>query len=386
MNNNKTRQADYFENKAVLTIIIVFAAGILFMDIACANIYKLIKGYAFPENAQIENTEIERSYRMASRIYHHGLIPNKSVDKSRWGKFKSYVRTNSLGFRDSKVRDVSLVSDKYRIIFIGDSFTEGVGIEYNNTFVGLIDEALSKKGIETLNASATSYSPIIYWRKVKYLIEDMGIKFDELVVFLDISDVEDEARYYFLDENENVRGKEIIKKKKNIIQRIKDLPHKIDDAFKDNSILIYTLVNETRIFLKKTLKQRTFAVNLPRSLWTIKEEAYRDYAAPGLQKMELYMNKLEELLKEHNIKLTVAVYPWPDQIINGDLCSSHVVFWQEWCAKKKVKFIDYFPYFVTGKTKKERFDVLRRYFIDGDVHWNEEGNRLIAEVFLHLAC
>ena len=34
------------------------------------------------------------------------------------------------------------VSDKYRILFIGDSYTEGVGVEYKDTFVGLIDSAL----------------------------------------------------------------------------------------------------------------------------------------------------------------------------------------------------------------------------------------------------
>ena len=77
-------------------------------------------------------------------------------------------------------------------------------MEYQNTFVGIISEQLSREKIEILNASVISYSPIIYWRKIKYLIDDIGLKFDELVVFIDISDIEDEALRYKLSENNTV--------------------------------------------------------------------------------------------------------------------------------------------------------------------------------------
>ena len=80
----------------------------------------------------------------------------------------------------------------------------GIGLSYEDTFVGLIDSRLSKNNIEVLNAGRVSYSPIIYWRKIKFLIEDLGLDIDELVVFLDISDVRDEATGYQLSENMNV--------------------------------------------------------------------------------------------------------------------------------------------------------------------------------------
>ena len=91
------------------------------------------------------------------------------------------------------------------ILFIGDSFVEGVTFSYEDTFVGIIDSVLSKQGIETLNAGRASYSPIIYWRRIKFLIEELGVQFNEVVVFIDISDAQDEARKYELSKNKNVK-------------------------------------------------------------------------------------------------------------------------------------------------------------------------------------
>jgi hypothetical protein len=46
------------------------------------------------------------------------------------------VITNSLGFKDAMPRNVPLHSKRKRVLFLGDSFTEGLGTSYNETFVG----------------------------------------------------------------------------------------------------------------------------------------------------------------------------------------------------------------------------------------------------------
>ncbi|MFH1798490.1 MAG: hypothetical protein ABH844_04010 [Candidatus Omnitrophota bacterium] len=377
------KQPNFFERNPKKTLIMAVIAGVLLLDIFCANAYKLKTGYSLPEKAMEEQARIEKIYRIPSAIYHHTLAENKSIDDTRWGHKKSYVRTNSFGFRDRIVRDVPLKTGKYRVLFIGDSFTEGIGLEYKDTFVGIIDEALSKKGIETLNASATSYSPIIYWRKLKYLIEDRGLEFNELVVFLDISDTQDEAEYYFLDEAGNVGAREIKKKKeKDLIARLKRLPDKIDDIIKDNFLFLYAAIKNSRDLIFKITGCKKYAVNLPRGRWTIDEELFNGFGKTGMEKMELYMDKVHTLASSHNIKMTVAVYPWPDQIMSGDLNSIHVTFWRDWCDKNNLEFINYFPYFVKGDTEKDRARILDEYFIPGDVHWNEKAHKLIANVFL----
>ena len=85
-----------------------------------------------------------------------------------------------------------------RILLIGDSFAEGIGLPYERTFAGLLNAAGQSRRdkVEFLDAGVASYSPSIYYKKVKYLL-DRGLKFDEVVLLSDSSDVEDEATSYF---------------------------------------------------------------------------------------------------------------------------------------------------------------------------------------------
>src|SRR3989338_2577369 len=123
---------------------------------------------------------------------HHDLARNYHGTEF-WGVTYPFF-TNNLSFSDSVVRTVSLGTSTPRLVFIGDSFTEGLGVPWKQTFVGRIEEALAPQGIEVLNAAVASYSPLLYYNKIRYWIE-RGLKFDELVVFIDISDVRDELAY-----------------------------------------------------------------------------------------------------------------------------------------------------------------------------------------------
>src|SRR5207302_984891 len=78
------------------------------------------------------------------------------------------------------------------------SFTEGIGSDFDESFAGLLQRAgrMRSDPIEFLNAGVLSYSPVVYYQKTKFLIE-AGLQFDELVVFIDISDIHDEATTYF---------------------------------------------------------------------------------------------------------------------------------------------------------------------------------------------
>ena len=91
------------------------------------------------------------------------------------------------------------------------------------------------------------------------------------------------------------------------------------------------------------------------------------------------MDALAALVAARGIRLTVAVYPWPDQILTRDRASLQARFWQGWADAHGVPLIDFFPVFVTDEPPRE---TVRRYFIAGDVHWNEAGHRLVAERLL----
>ena len=86
-----------------------------------------------------------------------------------------------------------------KVIYInGDSFVEGVGYNYEDTLIGLLDKKLSHKYL-ILNSSVTSYSPSIYYKKTQHFI-NLGLKIDHCLIFLDISDIPDEN---FIEENED---------------------------------------------------------------------------------------------------------------------------------------------------------------------------------------
>ena len=82
-------------------------------------------------------------------VYHHTLRP-KFDGFDKWGNKDYPVVTNSLGFRDASTRDVPLVAFRKRIVFIGDSFTEGIGVPYQETFVGKFAGAFPD--LDVLNA------------------------------------------------------------------------------------------------------------------------------------------------------------------------------------------------------------------------------------------
>lgn len=340
---------------------------------------------------------IDRSHhlvRISSPIYHHDLEKNIQLEYIFWGKYRYPYRTNSLGFRDAIQRLVSPQPKSRRILFIGDSFTEGIGVAFEDTFDGIISNRLSSRKIETLNAAVVSYSPAIYYRKVKYILEEAHISFDHLVVFLDISDIEDEAKIYWIDDDDRVNITEReserwheTRRKNQPLKQPSDLPAeiRIKKFLKDNSILIRFVVLikdtlKTKLAKKKnSVMENELGTGKARALWTVDDRLFASYGAKGLRRASENMDRLLDVVRKYGIDLTVVVYPWPDQIINRDLNSRQVSFWQAWAKGRNVEFVNLFPAFISDKDGEA---TIREYFFPGDVHWNEFGHRLVAERFL----
>lgn len=116
--------------------------------------------------------------------------------EDHFGPLTSMYHVDSLGMRDASCREVPLHSDRPRIMIVGDSFVEGIGVSWEESFVGRLAAALDKRGVEILNAGVASYSPTIYDSWVTHLIRDQGVVVDQVVVFIDISDIKDEHYYH----------------------------------------------------------------------------------------------------------------------------------------------------------------------------------------------
>ena len=327
----------------------------------------------YQNNLDKKFTELNNHIYIKHNYYHHDFKKNETA-KERWGKLQNTLKTNSLGFKDEDNFYINKSLTSRRVLFIGDSFTEGVGLDYSDTFVGIINKNLKKQKIETLNAARSSYSPIIYWRKTKYLLENEKLQFTDLVVFIDISDAEDEAKYYFLNEKDQVIDKKI--DSKNYKKESFNLGKFIFINFKMTHNFKNIIFNISQNPWSKILSD-----SYERDKWTIKKSAYENYGRDGNKLMKKYMDKLYNLTKKHNITLTIAVYPWPTQIWNNDLESIHVKIWKKWAEEKRITFFNFFPDFINTNSDNKT-EVLKKYFIPGDIHFNKKGNELIADSFL----
>ena len=332
----------------------------------------------------------KKDWRIESKLYHHDLKKNVDVEEN-WGHLKYKLITNSLAFRDFKIRKIKLENtEKKRIYIIGDSFIEGVGYDYRDTVAGLISNKFSNE-YEILNASVVSYSPSIYYTKTDYYIRQ-GLKFDYCFIFLDISDIPDEN---FIEEDSAGNIYDIRQKRKET--SFKGKVYSFFRVYRDYFIsgrFIY-IVRELTGNYKSNLKKKYLAskkfnksffdiskedinlyksTHIDRSMWTFNKKYSKKWKTIGLKKSEKYLKKLFILLNENNIKSYLVIYPNPAQILLNKE-NVHEKHWLDWSKKNNVNIVNLYKYFNFSEKK----ETIEKYFIAGDVHWNKKGNLLVLD-------
>jgi hypothetical protein len=367
------KRQTWFERHPVVTLVSVSVVLFLLIDFSAAFVLKQL-GLFKP--AYQSSSQREGVYRRSHPAFHHGLAANIDYDNAEWGGASYTVRTNSLGFKDGEVREIPLKKNGPRLLISGDSFTEGVGVEFKDTFAGHIAAHFQPQGVDVLNAAVSSYSPIIHLLKSRYFLEVLGLQIDHMVVFIDLSDMEDEALGYKLDPDmklavvneENIGAAQVASEAPSL------------KAFLNRNTVFVAQLRVLAAYLRGALRRGEKAFDQRRAMWTMDDALYQEFGKRGQQLAAEHMLQLKALLDEHGAGLTVVVYPWPDQIVHHDLESRHVTFWRDWCKRHAVEFINLFPGFLDGEDANA---VVEKYFIHGDVHWNEEGHRLVAGRFLH---
>jgi hypothetical protein len=319
-------------------------------------------------------------------VFHHTFRPNFAGPRAH-GPIQYRFATNSLGFADQAPRFIPLSSPKYRILFLGDSFTEGVGLPYDQTFVGLFGAMLDDNHFQVLNAAVSSYSPRLYYLKLKYFL-DRGLKIDELFVFVDISDIQNEAVYARLGAGWADTEAEVLDPYTLRLTTDLNIRYWLASHFGlTSSLYRYLSAPADKGRPRETGLQRTYVeilrIRPPEAegiwalgAWTMDATLLRNWGVEGLALCRQYMGEVADLCHQRHIKLRVAVYPWPHQIVARDLKSIQVTYWKDFAASRNVPFLDYFPSFIDDRSAD---NIIEKYFIRGDYHWNREGHKLVAE-------
>jgi hypothetical protein len=322
-------------------------------------------------------------------VRHHSLKAN-CAGVVRWGGDSYQFFTNSLGFRDQRIREVPLADARPRILMLGDSFTQGQ-LAWSDSYVGRV--AAHFPQYDFLNGGVDSYSPSNYLN-VPRMVLDRGVDLDEVIVFIDISDVQDEAAFYHdVDSSGAVAGPE---RQQHVFpwyarQRARIALHL---PFTNYLLEIFErfLVRHGCYHLTRDDLGEVF--DRERSAWTYRavsetspfEVGYAPLGVEGgIAKEEAKMTLLWQDLEKRDIPLSVVVYPWPAQVLHDTADSRQVRIWHDWCEGKCRRFTSLFPAFLAAKDNCRQSQPGCWYlnlFVFGDVHYNAAGNALVADAII----
>jgi hypothetical protein len=310
--------------------------------------------------------------------------------QDEYGSLRFSVSTDKNGFRKSGIETDHVKSD---VIFLGDSFTYGINGPWEETFVGMYEKL---SGVKVLNAGVASYSPTPYLYQYKKALDRKLLNKQHIVVIgLDISDVQDEAtRWTWDDEMGNhPRLRNWTPQKYSITQKFR---MNLSSALPMTSnIYRFVRYNVIKPLLGSPSPETTQAerelntINLPRSAftwqsWNMLNRTGNGYAPlgvnGGLESITERVMQINELVDDEQSKIFLLIYPWPAQLFHKDIFD-----WSEWtqhlCEKLTCDgVIDTIPKFRKQAIENDKW--FSEFYVPGDVHFNERGNKVVAESLL----
>jgi hypothetical protein len=306
----------------------------------------------------------------------------------RWGSYRFEFYSNSLGFRDERVRQVPLTESQPRLLMLGNSFTQSEG-PWRDSYVGRI--AAHFPQYDFLNGGAMGYSPSVYLN-VARMVQAKGVDIDEVIVFTGANDVFDEAATY---QDVDASGA--------VTQTQKPLPprppgllswyRKNFDKLTTHFMLTYSIVQFFERVLVRYGDYNVAAIrpglpvfDLESDAWTYRSVDPAVWSPLGVEggvaKAKAKMDLLWQELKPRNIALTLVVYPYAPQLLHDTVDSRDVILWREWCKGKCKRFITLSPAFFAVKNQCPWLQPgcwYLKLFVFGDMHYSTGGNALVAD-------
>jgi hypothetical protein len=291
------------------------------------------------------------------------------------------VYTDEFGMRIGK-NNLNKIN-KENVLIFGDSFTFGVGLEYEETFVGVLQNKLTD--FNFYNHAVGSYSPSVHYYRLKKTLSNTNIIPKKIIVFLDITDVYDEGnRWTYNDNNltpllKSNEWAEHLKKKNKFFK--KNFKISVFIASKINfNLRSYISYKKNNIETDKNKIKKSFQgqftytniKELNNVYWT--EEIFNN----GILNIKKYISLISGIARSKEIEFLVVIYPWAETIEFGQKEFDWEKFGETLCDNNKCKLINTFPYFKDYAKKNINWSQ-DLYFIK-DEHFNEKGNIIIAKI------
>ena len=339
----------------------------------------------------IEPREVMRYFFVQSdNVLHHKFIP-LAKGRFKTASFDTHYEIDSLGLRDREYPEEKPVG-KERILMLGDSFTEGIGVEASETFSkvleGFLDDSLTRGKYEVINSGVGSYSPLL-----EYLyLQNGGLKLspDVVVLNLDLSDMYDDIQYtrlarYGRDSIPVGVSPEPRAQSQGWISRAVEATK---DFLRDNTRLYNFLTLRLGRYSEAAQHEGTGMGNLLYDKYAMLRPGYT-YREQDWVLTHRYLLLIRDLLKARGVRFCVAVYPYGQQVSPTEFGQGRQ-FWgfrtdtvyptqpQQWaedfCRANGIDVINACEDFRNAARRQSPL------YIDDNGHWTAAGHRVFAGV------
>jgi len=292
-------------------------------------------------------------------------------------KFKSSfptvkVLTDEQGLRIGKNTEKNY---KEKVFIFGDSFTFGVGLKFEDTFTGILENKI--KNYDFYNFAVSSYSPTLHLFNLKKQIQLKNYP-SKIIMLLDMTDVHDEAVRWKGDLGKPILSDTAMFDDFNRKEKFFHKNFKVSRSFLNHikyQFRIYRSQNNTNNLNKiKTSLQAGFTY---RNLDELGNHYQGDIFTRGLEKIREKIFLISNISKKINSEFYLVIYPYGETIEFGQDNFNWENFAEEVCQNQKCKLINTFNTFINYKKNNKNW--YSDLFFVGDQHFNIGGNKLIAD-------
>lgn len=295
-----------------------------------------------------------------SRIYHHAHPQNYTFSvydpNGEYGGHTIYYDEKGFRFDPVPSKKQTEKNGRKAVIFLGDSFTEGNQVKYENTFPNLVGENL---GVKHTNLGVSSYSPIIYRLQVINILPQLDES--NVIIQLFSNDFADDLSYSKLAIFEN--------------NKVIAIDGGGQNWFKSFARKIYLLrfLRKAQIILQHSLannKQERQNVKYNNDVFLIEQDIHDN-------SIEHSINILADIKKIlHGQKKTLSVMIIPSKFLSKkNICCTNDKLYHRVVENLKRININV----INLAEEFEQHANQQLLFFDKDIHLTEEGNRVVAE-------
>lgn len=327
--------------KLIKISLIIFVFTLLF-DFVYTNFIKIVFPYNFTDNTKNSKLKIKT------------FKPN--IDSSYYSQINGKIRfcTSKNGYRikcNKKIKDKN-----YNFIFLGNIFTEGKHLNYDETFFGMIE--LNNPNLSFANLGASSMQVEDYYNIISQIINNNTLQFEHVVIYLDQSNFQIP-----------ILKKNTFNKKKNFF--------KIKNFLRNN---FYTYFRLYRFSLYKLNRGKLWAYSPSNHYNYWNQKDFGSIVEIHAKQIKT-LNEIYSLLQSNNKKFSIGIYPYPYDFLYQKEKSNFNKLIDNFCHTNCDNYFNSFPIFYQNYEKKNNWNFIDKYFLKYSVHHNKNGNFLIMKNF-----